>query len=417
MDIKITPARLSGIAAAIPSKSDAHRLLILAALADQPTTLQLPLASEDIQATCSCLEALGAGIRRDGDRVLVTPIRQVPSNPLLDCGESGSTLRFLLPVAAAIVSAARFTGRGRLAERPIAELKTALAAHGVTFSSEKLPFTVTGRLQPGDYSVPGNVSSQYITGLLLAMAAMGGGSSLTLETDLESAAYVDITLHALQRFAVEVGKTPAGWSMNGDQALRSPGKLTVDGDWSNAAFFLVAGAIGNLVTVKGLDLTSTQGDKLILEVLRTFGAGVEASEESVTVSKGPLEGCVVDLREIPDALPALAVLAACAKGETAFINAGRLRLKESDRLTAVADMIRSLGGKVQELPEGLIIQGGPLTGGTVNGYGDHRIVMAAAVAASVCREPVTITGAEAVRKSYPNFFEDYSALGGDIHVL
>lgn len=417
MEVGIAPAPLHGTIRAIPSKSDAHRLLICAALADGPTRLTMPGTSADIEATMDCLQALGAGITRKGDAVTVSPIRSVPKNPLLDCRESGSTLRFLLPVAAALSSRARFTGRGRLPDRPIGELKSAMEAHGVTFSSGRLPFSLSGRLSGGAYTLPGNVSSQYITGLLLAMPKLEGGGTLALTSWLESAAYVDITLHALRRFGVTVDPRGGTYTVPGGQVFHSPGWLEVDGDWSNAAFFLAAGALASPVTVSGLNPDSPQGDREFLDLLRRFGAAVSVGETAVTAAPAPLHGCKIDVSGIPDALPVLSVIAACAEGETRFTNAARLRLKESDRLASTAAMLRALGGHAEELPDGLTVRGTALTGGTVDGCNDHRIVMAAAIAAVRCGGPVRITGAEAVRKSYPAFFEDITKLGGCVHVL
>lgn len=417
MDVTIDPKALSGSIRAIPSKSDAHRLLICAALSDGPVRLLMDASSEDIDATVDCLKALGSVITKDSDGFTVLPIAAVPEDPLLDCRESGSTLRFLLPLAAALSPKACFTGRGRLPERPLRPLITAMEEHGVIFSQDRLPFAVTGRLKAGHYRVPGNVSSQYISGLLLALAALGGGSSVELKTQLVSSGYVKITCHALKRFQIEVVTTGRGWRIPPGQTVRSPGEIQVEGDWSNAGFFLVSGALGSDVTVKGLDPGSPQGDKLVLDVLGSFGAKVTADDHAIRVSKGHLKGRVIDCRQIPDALPILAVLAASSEGETEFINAGRLRLKESDRLSATARMIRSLGGSAKERPEGLVVQGASLKGGTVDGAGDHRIVMAAAIAATVCLRPVTIKGSEAVRKSYPHFFDDYISLGGRVHVL
>ncbi len=418
MDIRISPAPLAGTIAAIPSKSDAHRLIICAALADRETRLHLPSSSRDIDATCACMRALGADIRREGENILIKPIKSVPENPVLDCEESGSTLRFLLPLAAAVSDSVTFTGRGRLPERPLKDLMDAMKAHGVSFSAEKLPFTTRGRLQPGDFSISGSVSSQYITGLLLAASVLESDSRILLTSPLESAAYVDITLYALRRFGMEVERLENGWLVPGGQSMQSSGALRVEGDWSNAAFPLVAGLLGGGITVTGLAMDSPQGDRAIVEVLKDFGADITVTDDTVRVNLGSLHGCTVDMREIPDALPALAVVAAHAAGETRFINAGRLRLKESDRLTAVATLLHSLGGDAQELPEGLVVRGGrPLTGGEVDGFGDHRIVMAASVAASAARGEVIVHGAQAVEKSYPAFFEHFNALGGAAHVL
>lgn len=416
MNVTVSPAPLTGTIGAIPSKSDAHRLLICAALADKPTVIHVPELSADIEATARCLAALGAEIVYENGAFTVNPLQNVPENPALDCGESGSTLRFLLPVAAALSEKASFAGRGRLPERPISDLAGAMKAHGVQFSAEKLPFSTAGRLAGGDYCLPGNVSSQYITGLLLALPLTQEGGRIHLTTSLESAAYVDMTVFSLGRFGVEVKTTSDGWSA-APQHFISPGAIIADGDWSSAACFLTAGAIGGKVTVTGLDTRSTQGDKAVLDILRAFGAAVSTDGNAVTVTHQPLRACDVDLKNIPDLLPALAVLAAFSRGTTRFTGGARLRIKESDRLKTVSAMINALGGDAEETADGLIVRGKPLTGGTVSAENDHRIAMAAAIAAAFSAGDVTITGAEAVNKSYPRFFEDFSQLGGTVHVI
>ena len=417
MIARITPAQIGGTAAAIASKSDAHRLLILAALNRGETKLLMEKRSEDIDATISCLRALGATVEILPDGVAVRGIERVNENPLLDCGESGSTFRFMLPVACALCEQARFTGRGRLPERPIGELMRVMQAHGVAFSAERLPFTTTGKLAGGDFALPGNVSSQYLTGLLLALPFAKGDSTISLTTRLESAAYVDITLYALQRFGIQVHLENGGYAVPGGQASLSPGELRVDGDWSNAAFFLAAGALGNPVTMTGLRLDSPQGDKAILDALRKFGAKVEATREAVMVSPAQLSGCTIDVSETPDLLPILAALGACAEGETRLVNAARLRLKESDRLVSVSAMLHALGGTVEELSDALVITGGRLFGGTVDSVRDHRIAMSAAIASIRCTEEVTILDADAASKSYPAFYHDFNRLGGHADVV
>ena len=417
MIARITPAPLGGTIPAIASKSDAHRLLILAALSQGETRLKMEQRSEDIDATIGCLRTLGALIEILPDGVVVRGIEHPNDNPLLDCGESGSTFRFLLPVAAALCEHVRFTGSGRLPERPIGELMRVMQSRGVAFSDERLPFSTTGKLTGGDFALPGNVSSQYLTGLLLALPTLKNDSTITLTTHLESAAYVDITLHALKRFGVRVRFQNGVYAVSGGQAIQSPGMLHVDGDWSNAAFFLAAGALGNPVCMTGLDLDSPQGDKAILTALRKFGALVETTTDAISVSPAKLAGCVIDVGETPDMLPILAVLGACAAGETRLVNAARLRLKESDRLASVSAMLRALGGIVEELPDALVITGGALAGGTVDSCRDHRIAMSAAIAAIRCANEVSILGADAVNKSYPAFYTDYNQLGGHADVV
>ncbi len=409
MDVKILPRTLRGTVRAPASKSDCHRLLICAALSDGPTRVEIPDVSADIEATASCLKALGATLDYENGVYTVTPVREPASSPLLDCHESGSTLRFLLPVAAAVSKGARFTGSGRLPERPIGELREAMERNGVVFSAPALPLTLTGRLRSGVFELPGNVSSQYVTGLLLALPLVGGGE-VRLTSPLESAGYVDMTVSTMEQFGISVRKTSDGFSVP-EARYRSPGTVRAEGDYSSAAFFLCAGALTGEVTVTGLNPASVQGDKRILDLLREFGADVRTENGSVAVKRSDLRGITVSLTDVPDLLPVLAATAAFAEGETFFTDGARLRIKESDRLTAAARMLKALGGDVEERPDGLTVRGGSLRNGTVDGMNDHRIVMAAAVAGTA-GDGAVITDAEAVRKSYPAFFDDFKALGG-----
>jgi 3-phosphoshikimate 1-carboxyvinyltransferase len=417
MNVRIVPCPLSGEIEAISSKSDAHRLLILAALSDGTTHIRINQRSDDIDATIGCLCAMGAQIEVNPDEITVHGIRTFADDSLLDCRVSGSTFRFLLPVAAACCGSARFTGSGRLPDRPIRELTRVMQSHGVCFSAERLPFSISGRLHGGAYELPGNISSQYLTGLLLALPMAEERSTITLTTNLESAAYVDITLSALNRFSVRVSAEDGVYTISGRQRCVSPGSVRADGDWSNAAFFLAAGALGNTIRLNGLNMESPQGDKAILDILRKFGANVSVADDAVTVSPAILSGFEIDVGEIPDLLPILAVVAACAKGETHFFNAARLRLKESDRLHTTAKLINGLGGYATESSDGLVIRGGTLYGGTVDSFHDHRIAMAAAIAAIRCQGPVTILDAGSAAKSYPTFYEDYKKLGGNADVV
>jgi 3-phosphoshikimate 1-carboxyvinyltransferase len=288
---------------------------------------------------------------------------------------------------------------------------------GAVFDREKLPLSFSGRLRAGYYSLPGNVSSQYISGLLMAFSVTPGESVLTLTSRLESSAYVDMTLDTLRLFGADIEYCENKYIVRGKERLTSPGTVTADGDWSNAAFFLVSGAIHGSVTVTGLNTDSLQGDKRIVNILRDMGADTEFCGGSLTVTAKTLRGTAVDLADIPDLLPALAVAASFAEGETRFTGGTRLRMKESDRLKTVADMISCLGGTVRELEDGLVITGTGLTGGAVDSVNDHRIVMAAAVAGANGTGPVTIKNAGAVKKSYPGFFDDFSELGGRKNVI
>ena len=417
MNIVIEPSSLKGEITAIPSKSVAHRMLICAALADGPTTLRIPKTSDDIDATADCLRALGAAITVNNEDYIVEPIAQIENIPLLDCGESGSTLRFLLPVAAAAADRCRFDGHGRLPERPLSDLTDAMKEHGVSFDGEKLPFTIGGRLRGGIYRLPGNVSSQYITGLLLALPLCEEDSVIELTTALESASYIDITLSVLKTFGITVHCERNRYIIPGKQVFRSPGTLPVEGDWSNAAFFLTAAALNNDIAMTGLNPNSAQGDRKIIALLEQLGAVTQKDNGRLTLRSDELKGCTIDIQDTPDLLPVLSVAAAFAQGKTTFINAARLRLKESDRLASSAAMIENLGGRAEVGEDELTVYGTGLIGGTVESCNDHRIAMSAAVAATRCSKPVTILNAEAVKKSYPGFYNDYNKTGGKAHVL
>ena len=399
MIARISPRKLSGSIAAIPSKSAAHRLLICAAFADRETFLEIGASNQDIEATVRCLNAFGADIRREEGGLRIRP-GKINAECTADCGESGSTLRFLLPVAAALGIDASFKMRGRLPERPIFPLDRELERSGCSLSRPERDILRTqGKLAPGNYSLPGNVSSQYITGMLLALTFAGGESSLEITGNTESAAYIDMTLSAMARFGAAPEKTPAGYHICG-KSFVSPGRIRVEGDWSNAAFWLCAAKAGDTaIELTGLDPDSAQGDKRILSEL--------AAMESCT---GEYQ---IDASGIPDLVPAIAAYACLKPGRTRFVHAERLRIKESDRLKTVAGTLSALGADIRETPDGLIIDGKEkLRGGSVSACNDHRIAMMAAVAAVGCENTVEISGAEAVNKSYPAFWSDFNALGG-----
>ena len=412
MDAVLEGGTLRGTIASIPSKSAAHRSLICAALADGPTKIRLLARNEDIDATAACLRELGAKINTEEGVVTVTPICAMPQSANLNCGESGSTLRFLLPLTATLLSEACFSGRGNLPNRPISELNIALEKNGVRFSGNRLPFQVSGRLRAGTYEIEGNISSQYISGLLLALPLLNGDSRIVLKSPVCSEPYVRLTADILLKFGVHSETCDEGYFIRGGQKYHSPSQIDIEGDWSAAAVLLTGGALGGDVTVTGLDIRSMQGDRAIVEILQQFGAELNVSQNAVGVKKAELHACSLDVSSIPDLLPPLAVLACGAKGKTVLYNAAHLRLKESDRLESTAAMINTLGGRASAFPDRLEIEGARLSGGTVLSFGDHRIVMAAAVAAGICEGKTTIIGADVVSKSYPDFFRDYAALGG-----
>ena len=387
MNVTITPGLLRGAITPPPSKSQAHRLIIAAALADGESRIEHLADSQDIQATRRCMAALKA----PGEDL-----------PVLDCGESGSTLRFLIPVALALRGGGRFTGRGRLMERPQKPYFDLFDEKGIAYRQEDGVLTVQGRLTPGTFALPGDVSSQFVTGLLYALPLLEGDSRITLTTPLESRGYVDMTLEALERFGIRA-ECPDGRTLRvpGGQTYR-PCRAAVESDYSQAAFYYAANGLGGQVEILGLNPRSAQGDRCIVPYhMQLCGPG-EAE---------------LDVSQCPDLVPPLAAHAALRQGITRIVNAARLRIKESDRLTAVTQVLTALGADVVEGADRLTITGQPegLAGGvTVDSHNDHRIAMMTAVAATRCAAPVTITGAECVAKSYPDFWEDYERLGGQI---
>lgn len=381
---------------AIPSKSDAHRAMICAALSENTCEIVCDKTSEDIEATIDCIVSMKVG------------------NPVMECGESGSTFRFMIPVVAAKGKPVSFIPRGRLSERPLSPMYEQLVLHGVVMSEQgSVPFDVSGKLESGDFFIPGNVSSQFITGLLLALPMVSGNSRIVVEGTLESEGYVQLTLDVMKKFGIKVIRNGNVFLVPGSQEYKAPDKYIVEGDWSNGCFWLGAGALlPEGVKLNGVLSQSLQGDKEITRILAAFGAKIIQDDESVTVIKDDLWGIDIDVKAIPDMVPILALLASVANGTTVIRNAGRLRLKESDRLKTVAATLKSLGADITEREDGLVIKGkGVLEGGEVDGCKDHRIVMMAAIASLVCKKKVVITGWQAVNKSYPDFFQDMEKIG------
>ena len=423
MDMRIYPSELTGSIKAVASKSEAHRLLICAAFADGVTDIDCNTTSADIDATASCLRALGAQVTRTKLGFRVSPARTARQGALLDCGESGSTLRFLLPVVAALGCDARLTGHGRLPERPLSPLYEELAAHGCKLGEKGvMPLGVGGKLRSGRFEIAGNVSSQYVSGLLMAAPLMDEDTEVFVTEPIESLPYVDITCQALSRFGVKVsrekheeeGHCGLLFKVSGASSYTTPGTVAVGGDWSNAAFWLAAGAFSETgIEVTGLDVASTQGDRAVLAAIALLGGGVVRGREGAATRCDGLRGCTLDVKSCPDLVPPLAAVAALAKGTTKITGAARLRIKESDRLKTVSAAINALGGHVEETQDGLVIDGADvLSGGVVDATNDHRIAMMSAILATRAKGASTIRGAECVAKSYPAFFEDLRALGG-----
>ncbi len=405
MNVTIIPGSLSGRVEVPTSKSVAHRLIIAAALAKGESVITDIYPSKDILATIDAMKALGAEITLQGSTARVRGITSPPAEAVIDCGESGSTLRFIIPIAAALGVRATFIGHGKLPERPVTPYLEELPKHGAAFEySGTMPFTVSGRLTAGDYCISGNISSQFITGLLLALSAVEGESRITLTTKLESAPYVNITIGCLEAFGCNVQPDVRGFVMPREHSL-SACSTAVEGDWSQAAFFEVANSLGSSVEINGLNVNSYQGDKKILEICR----------EIVYNKNSVLSPFDLDCSDIPDLVPILAVLASFCRGKSRITNVARLRIKESDRLAAVTECLNSIGGKVTAYDDMLVIEGvSSLKGGVVDSFNDHRIAMAMAIASTRCTAPLTIKGAECVSKSYPGFWEDLKALGGEL---
>lgn len=418
MIVKVSPSVPCGTVKAIASKSVAHRLLICAAFADKKTVIRCEETNKDIEATAACLRALGVSITRNGELYEIEPISPdcVKKNATLPCGESGSTLRFLVPVVAALGADASFEMEGRLPVRPLSPLREELEAHGVTFSNVgSSPMRVSGRLEGSSFSIAGNVSSQFVSGLLFALTLLPHPATLAVTEKIESAPYLDITADALSHFGASPEKLGNVYKVTASRRLISPSQIDVEGDWSNAAFPLCLGVMGKgQVTVTGLNPSSFQGDAKIIELIKAFGGDVTttADGKGYVTRTSRLHGISIDATQIPDLVPILATLASVAEGQTVIYGASRLRLKESDRLESVRATLSALGADVRETDDGLIINGcASLSGGSVSSFNDHRIAMSAAVAACVCTEDVIIDGAEATAKSYPSFWEDMKRLG------
>lgn len=416
----IYPGILHGSVRIPPSKSAAHRAIICAALAKGKSVLAPIIPSDDMTATIQAIRQMGAVCTLTDETLIVDGTKNLTvSDAEIDCLESGSTLRFLIPVCAAGGMTCTFTGHGRLPERPIG-IYTEMLPHAGTAcqTSGGLPMTISGKLQPGEFSLAGNISSQFITGLMLALPLLSGDSTVILTSPLESRGYVDLTIEILHQFGIEIKSIPDGWYIRGNQTYLAR-DFTIEGDWSQAAFFMSAAVLGSSLELKGLDSQSVQGDREALNVFQKLGMQAEWKNGSLFCSPGKSRADrMIDASQIPDLIPAIAVTAALTPGITRIINASRLRIKESDRLASVSDGLRRLGANVEELEDGLVIQGGTsFSSGEINGYNDHRIVMAFSVGALRADGNVTITGAESIKKSYPGFFEDFAKLGGKLNVI
>jgi len=424
--IKIEPSPLKGNINIPPSKSMSHRAVICAGLADGVSEIENVVFSEDIAATLEAMAEMGTTVLSPQGRVEDSEPRTIKlkgtpnlkmNGDTIHCRESGSTLRFLIPLASKTGDLVTFTGQGKLGERPLDVYYQIFEEQGIQYQTEGgfLPLTLKGSLQPGTYQLKGNISSQFISGLMFLLPLLDGDSKIIVTTELESRGYVDLTMEVQAKFGVEVKNNDyREFTILGNQTYQNT-RYRIEGDYSQAAFWIVAATLGEEIVCLDLNPDSRQGDKAILDIVQKMGASIQHEIDGIRVQPTPTQATVIDAGQCPDLVPILTVLASLSKGTTQIINAGRLRIKESDRLKAMATELNKLGAKVQEMEEGLLIQGVErLHGGTVDSWNDHRIAMALAVASIRCTQPVTLTGFEAVKKSYPHFWTDFAKLGGKL---
>lgn len=423
-NVKIKPSKLSGEINIPPSKSMSHRAIIAAGLSQGKSHLSNIILSDDIIATIEGMKSFGISIELEEQddktyNVVVNGNGKMKLiNNEIDCKESGSTLRFLIPMAGLIDEKIVFTGSGKLVERPLDIYYEIFKEQGIFYSNDngKLPLTVNGKLKAGDFNIRGDISSQFISGLLFVLPLLNGNSTIHITTPLESKGYVDLTLDMLKKFSIDVeNHNYEKFIIKGNQRY-NPRDYRVEGDFSQGAFWIVAGILGESILCKDLNIDSLQGDKAIIQIIKDMGGTISINESSISVEKSTTNGITIDGSECPDLVPILATLGALSKGTTRIINAGRLRIKESDRLKAMDTELKKLGADISETEDGLLIHGKDfLDGGTVDSWNDHRIAMALAIASIKCKDTVTITNSQAVNKSYPKFWDDFVILGGKIN--
>ena len=423
-DLKIIPSKLKGSVKIPPSKSMAHRAIICAALSDGICRIDNIDYSDDIIATINAMNSLGATIEKHDDYIEVVGIykniNKIKENRIIDCNESGSTLRFLVPISLLFKGSNKFIGKGNLGKRPLTTYYNIFNNQGIKYSYEEnnLNLVVDGELKPGVFEVEGNISSQFITGLLFALPLLNGDSKITITKEMESKGYIDLTLKAISDFGIEIiNNNYSEFIIKGNQKYNAR-NYRVEGDYSQAAFFLCADGLGNNVVCRDLDLNSLQGDKEIIDILERMNVVFNTNEIGLSGEvSGELISTVIDGSQCPDIIPVLSAASALSKGTTEIINAGRLRIKECDRLSAVTSELKKLGAQIIEKEDGLVITGvEKLQGGVeVWSHKDHRIAMTLAIASTMCKKPIIIKDYECVAKSYPSFFEDFKALGGNIH--
>lgn len=420
MDIKLIPSKLNGCIEASSSKAYTQRLLIAASLCDKETVIHCNCLPEEIKVTASCLNVLGANITFEEGRITVKPIQELNDCVELDCGESDLTLRFLLPVAAALGLNAKFTALGRPVSRPIVPLRNEMQSYGVTFTPPwKYPIEISGKLQPGKFKLSGAMSAQYVTGLLLALPLLDGESQIDLSGIDGFRNYIDMTVCVMREFGISVEEKDESIIVKGNQKYVSPEEITAQGDWLSSAYLLTAGAFSDGVSIKGLDSDSFQNEKEILDILKRMGADVSIEQNKVTVKKGGLKGVQIDARALYDIIPALSVAAAyCESGITVFSNITQRRIKEKNATAVFSECLLNVGGVSAQTDDGLIVWSGEnIVGGEVLSSDDYKIVMAMAVMVTNSNGEITVKNADCLNRANPEFLENYKKLGGKFDVI
>ena len=422
-DLKIKPGKLKGEVKIPPSKSMAHRAVICAALSDGISKISNVEFSDDIIATVNAMRALGAVINEEGDYLEVKGVNFkniIPTREferVVDCNESGSTLRFLIPIALVFEGVTRFIGRGNLGKRPLDTYYNIFDEQNIEYQYKEgeLDLLISGMLKSGEFKVRGDISSQFITGLLFALPLIDGDSKIVITTEFESKGYIDLTLSAMKDFGIEIiNNDYKEFIIKGNQSYIAR-DYRVEGDYSQGAFFLVADALKSDVNILDLKEDSLQGDREVIDVLERMGMKIERDNNSISgMIDGQLKSTVIDGSQCPDIIPILALAASLSDGKTEIINAERLRIKECDRLSAVTSELNKLGAKIEEKQDGLVIEGVKSFKGNVEvwSHKDHRIAMTLAIASTMCDEEIILKDYECVSKSYPNFFDDFKQLGG-----
>lgn len=415
----INPKKLNGNISIPSSKSLSHRAIISASLSLGESNIDNLIFSDDIYATLEGMEKLGSQIEKISPRSLkIKGQNSVEVNPIIDCKESGSTLRFLIPISLLWDNMTTFTGRGKLTSRPLDEYYKIFDKQDIKYTNNngELPLSLQGSIRPGSFEIEGNISSQFITGLMFTLPLLRGDSKIIIKDELESKGYVDLTIDILSKFGIEIiNKDYKEFIINGNQEYKNI-DYNVEGDFSQAAFWIVAGILGEKINSNNLNINSLQGDKVVINLVKKMGGNIEINHDFIKTTESKTKGIIIDASQCPDIIPIMTVLAALSEGQSKIINASRLRIKESDRLKAISTELNKLGADVIEVGDSLIINGkAGLKGGIVDSWNDHRIAMALAIASIKATDEVTITNSDAVNKSYPHFWEDFKGVGGEIN--